>query len=183
MLFVCGEDRLSAEPINVEADLIRVNDIENFDNAAIRFSLKGGGKCLFIAGHSTDITVNPIFEYRFENATVSYREGETIVAKFKDGSQKDYGKPGNASNADKAYQAMAGCRKEGFKPTCTPYTAAAHTKCIEAVQTHKIYDANPELIRKKETLLYIEGLSDALKQCYNEEKMLSEMPIFERMVK
>ena len=39
MLFVCGEEYLAAEALDVKADLIRVNGIENFDNATIRFSL------------------------------------------------------------------------------------------------------------------------------------------------
>ena len=108
MLFVCGEEYLAAEALDVKADLIRVNGIENFDNATIRFSLSGGGECLFIAAHSTDVNINPIFEYRFENATVTYKEGGSIVARFNDGTEKDYGSPNGAGSADKAYQAIAG---------------------------------------------------------------------------
>ena len=182
MLFVCGEEYLAAEALNVRADLIRVNNIENFDNATIRFSLSSGGECLFIAAHSADVNINPIFEYRFENATVTYKEGGSIVARFKDGTEKDYGSPNGAGSADKAYQAIAGCRDKDFKPVCTPYTAAAHTRCIESVQKEKIYNVKKEYVRKKETLVYIDGFTDLLKRCYAEEIMLRETEEFERMV-
>ena len=185
MLFVCGKDGFAAEPKNVKADLIRVNDIENFDNATVSFELDGGAKCLFVAAHSTDINSNPMFEYTFENAVVSYDENtKDIVAKFKDGEEKHYGNPfSGGSDGGKSRVAINGCKTEGFKPVCTPYTAAAHTRCIEAIQTFPIYNVNPEYIKENGTLLYVDGLTAAMNSCYENEIMLSETESFKDWVK
>lgn len=186
MLYVCGELGLAAEPKNVKADLLRVNNIENFDNATISFELEGGAKCLFVAAHSTDVNRNPVFDYKFELATVKYDENtKDIIAYFNNGEEKHYGNPfSGGSDGGKSKIAIAGCLDpENFKPACTPYTAAAHTRCIEAVQTFPIHQVNPEYVRDNGELLYVEGLTDAMMKCYEDEIMLSDLDIFEKWVK
>ena len=185
MLFVCGPEYFAAEAKNVKADLLRVNDIENFDNATVSFELENGAKCLFIATHSTDKNINPMFEYRFEKATVTYDENtKDIVAYFADGEEKHYGNPfAGGSDGGKARIAIEGCLTPGFKPVCTPYTAAAHTRCIETIQTYPIHSVNPEYIRDNGDLLYVEGLTAATTECYEKEIMLDELEIFEKWVK
>ena len=184
MLFVAGEEYLSAEACEVKADLLRVNNIENFDNATIRFKLSSGGECLFVAGHSSLENVNPSFEYEFENATVKFSEDtKDIVAYFKDGRVKNYGAPDTASSPDKIFFAIKACENNGYKPVCSPHTAAAHTRCIEAVQTFPIYSVNEEFLQKKGSLIYINGFTELMKRCYNDKKMLSETEDFERLVK
>lgn len=184
MLFVCGERYLAAEPKNVKADLVRVNDIENFDNATVSFELEGGAKCLFVAAHSTKINSNPMFEYRFENATVSYDENtKDIVARFTSGEEKHYGNPfAGPSDGGKSRVAIDGCRNPDFKPVCSPYTAAAHTRCIEAIQTFPIREVKPEYIKENGTKLYVEGLTEAMSRCYDEEIMLFDTDFKERLI-
>ncbi len=183
MLFVCGEKYFACEAKNVKADLIRVNDIENFDNATISFDIDGGAKCLFIAAHSTKINKNPIFEYRFENATVVYSEDtKNIVATFNDGTVKEYGYPDAANNASKVYQAIEGCRSSDFRPVCSPYTAAAHTRTIEEVQKNKIHTLKPEYVKVEGALSYIDGFDALLRRCYDEEIMLRDTKEFGEMV-
>lgn len=185
MLFVCGKEYLAAEPLNVKADLIRVNNIENFDNATVSFNLENGAKCLFVAAHSTNINRNPMFDYEFENATVKYDENtKDIVAYFKDGEEKHYGNPfSGGSDGGKSRVAINGCKTQGFKPVCTPYTAAAHTRCIEAIQTFPIYEIKEEYVKENEELLYIEGLAEAMTECYEKNMMLSETESFKKWVK
>ncbi|MBQ9070746.1 MAG: Gfo/Idh/MocA family oxidoreductase [Clostridia bacterium] len=185
MLFVCGKEYLAAEPLCVKADLIRVNAIENFDNATISFELENGAKCLFVAAHSSNINRNPMFDYEFENATVKYDENtKDIVAYFKNGEEKHYGNPfSGGSDGKKARVAINGCKAQDFKPVCSPYTAAAHTRCIEAVQTFPIYEVKEEFIKENEGLLYVDGLAEAMTECYAEGKMLSETEAFKKWVK
>ena len=186
MLYVCGEKNLAAEPLDVKADLIRVNDIENFDNITLSFSLESGAKCLFIAAHSCDENHSPILEYRFEKATVTYDEDvKDLVAHFADGTEKHYGNPEDDGHSKKGFIAIEGCTTEGFEPLCSHRTAAAHARCIAAIQTNKIYDANPERVKLREAdgLLYIEGFTDLLKRCYNEEIMLRDSGELEGLVK
>ena len=185
MLFICGEDRFAAEAKNIKADLLRVNAIENFDNATVSFELDGGAKCLFVAAHSSNINSNPMFEYKFERGVVKYDENtKDIVAYFDDGEEKHYGNPfAGGSDGGKSRVAIEGCLNPDFKPTCSPYTAAAHTRCIEAIQTYPVYDVNAECIREDGTLLYVDGLAEAFTKCYEDGAMISDFEIYKRWVK
>ena len=184
MLFVCGNEFLASEARNVKADLFRVNSIENFDNATIRFELDNGAKCLFIAAHSTNVNRNPMFEYRFENGVVKYDENTgDIIAYMNDGTQKHYGDPfAGAPDGGKSKIAIEGCLTDGFKPVCTPYTAAAHTRCVEAIQTFPVIDVNKSLLREDGTLIYVDGLAEALEACYENESILSETKFFNKII-
>ena len=183
MLFVCGEESLADEARNVKADLFRVNTIENFDNATISFELKNGAKCLFVAAHSTKTNVNPMFEYRFELGTVKYDENTgDIIAYMNDGEEKHYGDPfAGPTDGGKSKIAIDGCLTEGFKPVCTPYTAAAHTRCIEKIQEYPIYDVNKALLREEGTLIYVDGLREALEYCYENEKLLCDTEFYNKL--
>lgn len=184
MLFVCGEEYLADEARNVKADLFRVNAIENFDNATISFELKNGAKCLFVAAHSTKINVNPMFEYRFELGTVKYDENTgDIIAYMNDGEEKHYGDPfAGPADGGKSKIAIAGCLTDGFKPVCTPYTAAAHTRCIEKIQEYPIHNVNKSLLREEGTLIYVDGLSEALEYCYENEKLISDTEFYNKLI-
>ena len=183
MLFVCGEEYLADDAREVKAELFRVNDIENFDNATISFELKNGAKCLFIAAHSTKINQNPMFEYKFENAVVKYDENtQDIVAYMSDGSEKHYGDPFDGpADGGKSRIAIEGCLSDSFKPVCSPYTAAAHTRCIEKIQLFPIHNVNKALLRENGTLVYVEGLAEALEYCYQNEKLLSETEFYNKL--
>ena len=186
MLYVCGEKNLAAEPLDVKADLIRVNPIENFDNIALSFSLECGAKCLFIASHSCNEEHSPVFEYRFEKATITYdEETKNLVAHLADGTEKNYGNPESDGHSKKGFIAIDGCNDENYVPLCSHTTAAPHARCIAAIQTNKIYDANPEVvkIREADSLSYIEGFAALLKRCYKEEIMIRDSGEFERLVK
>lgn len=183
MLFVCGEEYLAADALNVKADLIRVNDIENFDNTTISFELASGAKCLFIAAHSTATTINPCFEYRFEKAVIKYDETtKNIIAYLDDGTIKEYGSPFDGSDVKKIYRAIEGCNEENYKPVCSPYTAAAHTRAIEEIQKNPIHTVKPEYVEEKDNLLYIKDFAALLKRCYTEEIMLRDTKEFGELV-
>ena len=64
-------------------------------------------------------------------------------------------------------------------------SAAAQVRCVEKVQMNPIYDVKPEKIHEKVEgahFLYVEGLDDLLKKCYEEEKIMSDYPEFKEMV-
>lgn len=172
MLYVTGKEYESSEALNVKADLLRVNDIENFDTSVISFDLDCGGKGLFIASHSTKRTINPIFEYRFEKGTVKYNEDDGMLRVFfDDGSVKEYGKPSIDVHTKKIYDAIDGCRMTDYKPVCSPFTAAAHVRCIEAVQREKILTPKTSLVNNNNGYLFVEGLDEMLIHCYEKEDM------------
>lgn len=179
MLYVTGEDKMSSEALNVKADLLRVNSIENFDTAVISFDLNCGGKGLFVASHSTLNSKNPIFEYRFEKATIKYSEDEgNIIAVFDNGETKSYGSPSVDVHTKKIYEAIKACAIENYKPVCSPYTAAAHVRCIEAIQQEKINDVDPNVVSKRDNFLYVDGLNSILIRCYEEEILPRDKNLF-----
>ena len=172
MLFITGKEYKCSEAVNIKADLLRVNDIENFDTAVISFDLDIGGKGLFIASHTTEKSVNPIFEYRFERAVVRYDENDGMIrADFNDGTTKEYGRPSTDVHTKKIYDAINGCRQSNYRPVCTPYTAAGHVRCIEAVQREKILTPKMHLVKNNNGFYYIEGLGEILAECYEKEVM------------
>ncbi|MBE6719699.1 MAG: Gfo/Idh/MocA family oxidoreductase [Ruminococcaceae bacterium] len=82
----------------------RANDIESFDTCVIKGKLKNGASLWFGATHCGDEYIEPIFEYRFENATVYYNQNneDRMFAVMNDGSVADYGKlQGSGQDAQK----------------------------------------------------------------------------------
>lgn len=133
MLFMLGESmEASASPDALTAELWRANDIENFDTCAIKMQMRGGAELLFIASHAAEKSLEPTFTYTFENAEVRYDEGDEggeIVAYFKDGTQKSYGRPIN--HAFKKIWDCADALRVGTRPVCTVATAMEHTRVID----------------------------------------------------
>ena len=184
MLFVTGKEYRASEALNVKADLIRTNDIENFDTSVVSFDLSEGGKGLFVATHSSLTTLNPTFEYRFEKGIVTYNAAEDIIrATFSDGSTKEYGSPCKDVHTGKIYKAIRGCSVEGYIPVCSPYTAAAHVRCIEEMQKEEILTPKLELLKQNGDFIYIDGLDNALKECYDKEVILRDTPYLKELVK
>lgn len=183
MLYVTGaEYSLSSEVISLKADLIRVNNIENFDTAVIKFKTDNGADGLFVASHSTKELHNPIFEYRFSNGTVSYNDDDkTIIGKLNDGTIKEYGNPFENTNK-KIYDAINSCGKKDYIPPCGVKAAAAHVRCIEKIQENPIKNVNKAYIKENGTFLFVEGLDELMFKCYNEEKLPSEYKDFEKLV-
>lgn len=187
MLYVLGGVYgRSSEVTDLYAELLRVNDIENFDSAVIKFRSDCGAECLFIASHSTQNIKEPCFEYRFENGTVYYDDSEKCVyGKLKDGTVIEYGNPFFDINK-KIFDAIEGCISGNYIPPCSAKTAAPQVRCIEKVQKNKIYNVRSGLIKTKvkynDNFLYVEGLDEILLKCYEEEKTISELNELEKLV-
>ena len=184
MLYVTGGAvGKSSEVVSLQADLVRLNKIENFDTLTARMELDNGAKAIYIASHATRDNVDPVLEYRFEKGTVTYGNGQTdIIGTFADGTVKNYGDPYLNTN-NKVYEAIAQARGESFTPRCGVKAAAAQVRCIEKLQENPIRDFRQEYVRTKEDFLYVEGLDALLLKCFEEEKLLSEYPEYSQMVK
>jgi len=178
MLYLLGDapDK-SAEPRTVTAETYRVNSIESFDTAALRIITEDGTPLFYVATHGCDQNFGPVFEYVFENATVTYDEmaDGRFTARFSDGSTRDYGSPADGPLA-KLWNAIDTARGEGPK-YCGVEASVPHLRCInglaENVPVHTILREKLTYDEKKE-LLYMPGLSDALKACYTDMRLPSE---------
>lgn len=177
MLFMLGDTlETAAAPDRVEAQLCRANAIENFDTCAIKMTLASGAELLFIASHVGERSREPEFEYAFENAVVRYCEGDPdgeIVAYFKDGRTKSYGRPVN-HDMKKIWDCVRAI-KEGARPICTVATAMEHTRVINRLWLEfEIEDFDPALVceNRAEDRLYVDGLYEKMLAVYESGKLM-----------
>ena len=184
MLHVMGEKHTVAEPKNVKAELLRANNIENFDISKIDFTIEGA-KCSFIGIHPVNKAVEPIFEYRFEKGTVyysalhseeafplmpaEYTEYENIVGILENGEKIIYGNPNN-DECRKLYKAvddiLQASKENG---PCSIEMAAVHTKLINYIQKeYNVLNVRNELIKEENNLIYVDGLFEKGIECYKD---------------
>lgn len=175
MYFLLGDTMdQAAQPDKVEALLCRANPIETFDTAMLRVQAKGA-QLHFLATHTSRKKIEPRMRFEFENAVVEIneREGDGYIrAVFNDGTVKDYG----VIQPDYYNKIPYCCRvAEGKeKPVCTPKTASAHLKTINAitelVPVHTIQDTVTE-----NDVVIVEGMDDILEKSFREGKMPWEL--------
>lgn len=91
MLYLLGDDVLSsAQPVSVQAELYRANDIENYDTATCRVEVENGVTVDILMSHAVIVRQPPLCRYEFEDAVIEHRLNEDIVARFKDGREERY---------------------------------------------------------------------------------------------
>ena len=173
MLYVTGKTGCATRVTSLSADLLRVNDIENFDTAVIRFELEGGGTGLFVASHNTEKNSEPCFLYRFEKGTVTYSEEQGKIIGKGEFGERDYGDP-FADVTVKFFEAIEACRTEGYLPKCGVDTALSHALAIRAVQGCEVREVARSAVIDDGTWRYVPALDTLLPLCYEEETMLFE---------
>jgi len=185
MFYVLGSqlDR-SAVPVEVEAELYRANNIENFDTAAIRAYTEEGVELLYFGSHAIKEQLDPVFCYQFENATVVFGDpaieetSSNIVAFFNDGTKKNYGNPFEEV-IRKLWIAVDAVRGKAQIP-CGLEAASSQVICINAVQESINPVAFPSNMIKRleeKKLTWVEGLAETFKECYDAGKMPSELGV------
>jgi predicted dehydrogenase len=184
MLYVIGSriDR-SAEPARLTAELYRAHPIENYDTAALRIMTGDDVELLFVVSHATEARVDPTFSYEFERGTVEFAGTPDgfITARMSDGTTRAYGSP-NDRRDGKLVMTVDAIRL-GQPSVCGIEAAAAHTRCALAAQASvpEIVQFPREQVRivgdvgKRKT--WVEGLDDALKQCYATWRLPSELGV------
>ncbi len=170
----------SAQPVTLQAELYRANDIENFDTCALRAVTDTGCEVLYYATHAVDRHDEPVFEYRYERATLRYNGGSgapqnRLIASYPDGTTREYGSPDPGT-----YGKLMTCLDaiESGKPVpCGIQTAMAHLITINFLADHAPIHAFPQesVIRDSANQrTYVPGLAEALLQCYDAGKLPSE---------
>ncbi|MBQ2889867.1 MAG: Gfo/Idh/MocA family oxidoreductase [Clostridia bacterium] len=191
MQFLMAPFGEAAKATEIKAELLRVNNIENFDTAKIQFKFEEGQKATFIAAHPVNRAVEPVFEYKFENGTVyysvnpvdasigilpeNYTEFGNIVAFMNDGERKVYGNP-MANNCKKMYMAAeAVLNNDMSEGPCGILATAEHTKLINYIQKNcEIKNISSEFLKEEDNLLYADGLFEKAICCYKDtEKNLN----------
>ncbi len=175
-----GADGRAAEVVELQADLVRANDIENFDTATIRFKLDNGAEGIYVASHATLTANEPELEYRFSGGIVRYdSERGNVTGRLDSGEVIEYGDP-FADVTVKYWTAVdAILSGKPFTPLCGIETAAAQVRFVEKLQQMPIKQISEEMrCEREDGLVYIKDAAELLRRSYDEEKLLSEMTEF-----
>ena len=178
MLFLLGDKMdSSAEPTLVQGECFRANDITNFDTCFLKLTVRDNIPVYFNASHAVEIKTPLSAHYEFENAVVDLAASE-MVATFKDGTVKNYGKP--IINDETEYTTKilhcAQAIENGTSPVCTVKTARPHVKMIGDIYSKIPVQNFPEEEKiYLEEKLYVRGLQDKMLEAYDKECMLSEL--------
>ena len=187
MFYILGpETDRSARPVRVTAELYRANDITNFDTCAIRATTDTGVEVLFYSSHAVDVKDPTAFRHEFAGAVVTSERIDDwhskIVARFKDGSTKDYSELDVPHIPGKLREAVE-LAKSGGPLTCGPEAARSQTLCINAA-----HDSMPDVVVFPKSMLdvmgepgdrvtFVPGLADVLHKCYEQNGLPSELGI------
>lgn len=181
MLYVLGNSReTSASPRTVQAELYRANAIENYDTAVLRCVTDQNVDIIFYTTHAVQQNIDPIFDYEFEKAVVTYdgNGSQEITAQFADGSRKSYGSP-NMDRNSKIWQCVEALDTH-MPPACGIVGAIPHLLCVNGAQESMpaVVDFPVEIIRtivkSDQKLTCVEGLEDLLTSCYEQNCLPSE---------
>ncbi len=164
---------LDADVTQVQAELYRANPIENYDTATVRCLTSEGTEILFYTTHASPNNINPIFDYEFEKARVTYQADDRaadIIAHFNNGHRKNYGNPFE-NNTHKLWQCIDAIQNGG-SIACTIQDATPLTRCVNAIQDSvpQITNFPSELINQvgegAAQLRWVTGLEELLHECY-----------------
>jgi predicted dehydrogenase len=169
-----------ALPIELEAELYRAYDIDNFDTAAVRIRLDGGAAVIFLVSHASRADTGPVLRYEFERGDVAGRGRKSeLRAAFSDGGARSYGAP-DADPLKKLWDAIASVRT-GAPPVCGLEAVLGQTLAVDGMQDAATRIAEfPEGIVRFEASpgggrRWVDGLDDVFARCYEEEKLPSEI--------
>ncbi|MFD2922326.1 Gfo/Idh/MocA family protein [Halobacillus naozhouensis] len=178
LLYVLGDSKEhSAKLRSMNIELYRANPIETFDTCALRAKTDQSVELSYIASHAINQESGPQFEMEFEKATIRYEDGDTMKARWGDGSVKDYGDPEteHIRKLEVCIQAVL----KGHQEICCGIEAS-YSQLLAIKGMHEAVPEvpafPPKLVKKDpETMTtYVPGLAEALLNCYKEWELPSE---------
>lgn len=188
MFFVTGSSMESSSvPKNVQSELYRANNIENYDTTATRVFTDKGVEIMFFASHAHALEKGNrlSFCYEFTNGVIVYEDnnGEiTFEGRLKGGTVIRYNTP-SIDSYMKLLRVISQIR-EDLPVSCGPEAALSHTMTIHAMQkSMPEITIFPDMLIKMGTLpsgdkaLYVEGLFETMMDGYNHWKLPSEIGV------
>ena len=195
MLFLLGADGEAAMPEEIRGELLRANDIENFDTCKVDMTMPGGTKVHYMASHAVEENMNPAFHFRFEQGDVYYAQNDTpqsrsimpedyteygqAVAVTAEGERIVYGNPFE-NDLNKLETAIsAALRGDTREFPCGIAAASAHTRVITWLQQNEtVRNFAENKVVRTDAKVYVPGLGEAMLECYRApEKSLAEWTV------
>ena len=178
LLFLMGPTQeTAAVPISVEAELYRVNPIENYDTCAMRITVEGGNSLLVLLTHAgkVECKVDTVLTGNAGSLTFSGRESLTWSSPA---SQQTHVRAEPFTPMIRSFADTV--RKIPAPPLATLEIARQHTVIINgASQAASIYTIAPEYVKLIEhtegvTTRAIRGIESILPQCAARSQLIHE---------
>ena len=173
----------SANPAEVTAETYRANPIENFDTAAVRIRTTSGVEVLFFGSHAVRENMDPVFNFEFDDAVVSFAGGQSpIAARFKNGTHKEYASPLSEPQAAKLSICLDAIANGGTIP-CGLEAAKSQTICVNGIHESmpQATEFPAELVSQTgegpKRLVYVEALAEILRRSFDSGLLPSEIGV------
>ncbi len=160
---------------------LKANEIETFDTAIVKGRAGEDANVLIAVSHAVGRAFEQrhMFRYDFEKATICFNEvgqpGGHVVARFHDGTVKDYGQEGEGWM--RPLWNMADAIRGEAPIACTGETALLHVDALERMRQLQP-DATPfpaRWIEEDEGMLWVPGLAQKLYRAFD----TGELPDFD----
>jgi hypothetical protein len=160
---------------DVQAELYRANDIENYDTAAVRVTVEGGAELLFYTSHSVPIAMGPCCATSLSGAKIYYEAGDRrrFIARFRQWLDPPLRRPQRRSPAEDLAVHRRGPHGRGRSPAACP--AAFRTPCASPSRGDRCHRAGlpRDLVSRSRVcpdkpMKCVTGLASALVQCYDQ---------------
>lgn len=175
VLFLLGStDDQSAEPRSVEAELYRVNPIENYDTCGLRVALPGDVRFIALLTHACQRTVGPIIRIQGDAGSLSFSHDALV---FRDASgqitqtlPRLAGQPWHEQYSRRIAHYVRGIADDSSS-VATLATSRPHLMVINgASEAAVVQDVDPSVVRvvtndKGHRLTTIEGIEDLFGRC------------------
>ena len=188
MLYIAGKSlREAAQPVSIYGENYRVKNIESCDTQFLRVVTDTGARLTFITSHSTDVRMDPMAEYLFENGKIMWDfSGKIIAYRKTDGGyeaiEKIDGGDGNSGYFKMIYISMCDAIRNGTQLAAVANNSFQQVMCVDKsfksgpiVNLPEEYVGETEILKDDDCLKvgdvnrYIKGILPLVKKMYAEE--------------
>lgn len=179
-LFLLGRTlHESALPVAVEAELYRVNPVENFDTIAMRVTLDGGVTFQVMLTHACERQINPIIEIHGSRGSIR-RVNESVTIKSGD---KEEVLPRGVKPMNQMLRRFTNyvrgveddtiglCTLEVARAQLIAVNGASEATAVKVVDPAYVHQP---LSAKGGTIQAIKGIEDAFEKCTAKQQLLHE---------
>lgn len=150
----------------------RANDIETFDTCVIKGELENGARFWYGATHCGERYTEPIFEYKYKDATVYYNQNkeDMLYAVLSDGRVIKYGALQSDGVTSQKITKMLDTVSGRGEVLCKISDALFHLKiCTDITNAGKVHILKDTVI--KNNTVICDGICDILEECYKKEAL------------
>ncbi|MDA3797982.1 MAG: Gfo/Idh/MocA family oxidoreductase [Kiritimatiellae bacterium] len=185
MYYLSGKEQTqSSQPTEIESEIYRAHDIENFDTAFLKIKTDADVEIYFATSHAVESNRGPVFELDFEKAKVTFEAHLPYIPtiEYNDGRPTETMEKLEQNNHNKLLQSIDNI-KTSNKSLCPIDSAIPHLRTVNKIQEDIRIVNFPRVITEKELLdnddeaTFVTGLKQVMIECFERNKLPSELNI------